>query len=80
MGWGKEAATRGAACAGPRAPAAAFPAPGCGGRRGQSGRGAGLEAELRGKEAAGGGGGRGASRGRRPGGAAGGFILGRGGA
>lgn len=58
LGWGREAATRGAACAGPRAPAAAFPAPGCGGRRGRSGRGAGLKADAREEEAAGGGRGR----------------------
>lgn len=51
LGWGREAATRGAACFVPRAPTAAFPAPGCGDRRRRSGPGAGLEAEPREKEA-----------------------------
>lgn len=58
LGGGREAATRGAACFVPRAPTAAFPAPGCGDRRGRSGLGVGLEAERREKEAA--------DRGRRP--------------
>lgn len=35
LGWRREAATRGAACPGPCAPAVAFPAPGWGGRRGE---------------------------------------------
>lgn len=48
-GWGRETATRGAACAGPRSLASAFPAPGCGVRRRRSGRGAGLQAELGGE-------------------------------
>ena len=75
MGWGREAATRGAACAGPRVLAAVFPAPGCGGRRGRLGWGAGLEAEPREKEAAGGG--RERSWGRRAcGGGAGGIHFG----
>lgn len=77
--WGREAATRGAACAGPRAPAAAFPAPGCGGRRGRSGRGVRPGAEPRGKEAPGGGR-HGVSGSQGPGEVGGGFILGRGGA
>lgn len=76
LGWGREAATRGAACSGPRAPAAAFPAPGCGGRRGRSGWGAGLEVGP-------GGGGRGRLLRRslgQEGWGRGGYILGKGGA
>lgn len=55
-----------------RAPKAAFPAPGCGGRRGRAaGRGVGLEDELEREGVPGGG--RGPARGE-------GFIFGRGGA
>lgn len=49
LGWGREAATRGAACTAGRRPR--FPLPGCGGRRGRPGGERASKRSLRGKEA-----------------------------